>query len=310
MTLVLRVQAPGMFTTIQDLGRLNAISAGVQPGGAMDRFAHAAANLLVGNDPGQATLECTFTGPNLVAEHACVIAITGADFDPQINGAAAPSWTGLFLAPGDRLTFGTRRSGARIYIAIAGGIEADRWLGSASTNLLAGRGGKEGRTLRAGDALSTAGVQAKPAVAGRSLPEALRPDYGEHTVQAIAGPQVKRLSPEGRSLLFGASYRVSGESDRMGYRLEGPMLPTSGDELLSFGLVSGAIQVPRNGQPILLMADCQTAGGYPVVATVVSASLPVAAQLLPGDEVRFEEVTVERAGQMRHALDSALATLL
>ena len=310
MTAVLRVQAPGLFTTIQDLGRLNAISAGVQPGGAMDRFAHSAANLLVGNDPGQATLECTFTGPNLVAEHACVIAITGADFDPQINGAPAPSWTGLFLAPGDRLTFGTRRSGARIYIAIAGGIEADRWLGSSSTNLLTARGGKEGRPLKAGDALSTAGVQVKPAVAGRSLPEALRPDYGEHTVQAIAGPQVKRLSPDGRSLLFGAPYRVSGESDRMGYRLEGPMLPTSGDELLSFGLVSGAVQVPRNGQPILLMADCQTAGGYPVVATVVSASLPVAAQLLPGDEVRFEEVTVERAGQMRHALDSALATLL
>jgi allophanate hydrolase subunit 2 len=129
-------------------------------------------------------------------------------------------------------------------------------------------------------------------------------------VHAIAGPQVKRLSPEGRSFLFGAPYRVSGESDRMGYRLEGPMLPTSGDELLSFGLVSGAVQVPRNGQPILLMADCQTAGGYPVVATVVSASLPVAAQLLPGDEVRFAEVTPERAGQMRHALDRALATLL
>jgi antagonist of KipI len=299
-----------LFTTIQDLGRLNAISAGVQPGGAMDRFAHSAANLLVGNDPGQATLECTFTGPSLVAEHACVIAITGADFDLQINGAAAPSWTGLFLAPGDRLTFGTRRAGARIYIAIAGGIEADRWLGSASTNILAARGGKRGRPLKSGDTISTAGGQSSPAVAGRNLPEALRPDYGEHTLHAIAGPQAKRLSPEGRGLLFGAPYRVSGESDRMGYRLEGPMLPTSGEELLSFGLVSGAVQVPRNGQPILLMADCQTAGGYPVVATVVTASLPVAAQLLPGDEVRFAEVTLERAGRMRHALDGALATLL
>jgi antagonist of KipI len=310
VTLVLRVQAPGLFTTIQDLGRLNAISAGVQPGGAMDRFALSAANLLVGIDPGQATLECTFTGPSLVVEHACVIAITGADFDPQINGAAAPSWTGLFLAPGDRLTFGTRRAGARIYIAIAGGIEADRWLGSASTNILAARGGKEGRPLKSGDSISIPGVQLKPAVAGRCLPESLRPDYVEHTLHAIAGPQVKRLSPEGRSLLFGAPYKLSRDSDRMGYRLEGPMLPTSGEELLSFGLVSGAVQVPRNGQPILLMADCQTAGGYPVVATVVSASLPAAAQLLPGDEVRFEEVTLERARQMRHALDSALATLL
>jgi antagonist of KipI len=310
VTIVLRVKAPGMFTTIQDLGRLNAISAGVQPGGAMDRFAHSAANLLVGNDPGQATLECTFTGPSLVAEHACVIAITGADFDPRINGASAPSWTGLFLGPGDQLTFGTRRSGARIYIAVAGGVDADRWLGSASTNILAARGGREGRPLKPGDAISTARAPRKPAVAGRALPEALRPDYGEHTLHAIAGPQVKRLSPEGRGLLFGAPYQVSGESDRMGYRLEGPVLPTSGEELLSFGLVSGAVQVPRNGQPILLMADCQTAGGYPVVATVVSASMPVAAQLLPGDELRFEEVTAEHARQMRHALDSALATLL
>jgi biotin-dependent carboxylase-like uncharacterized protein len=309
VTVVLRVQTPGLFSTIQDLGRLNAISAGVQQGGAMDRFAHSAANLLVGNDPAQATLECTFTGPNLTAETACLIAITGADFEPQINGAAAPSWTGLFLGPGDRLTFGTRRAGARIYIAIGGGIEADRWLGSASTNVLASRGGKEGRPLKSGDAISTAGGPRKPAVAGRALPETLRPDYGDHTLHAIAGPQVKRLSPEGRGFLFGAPYRLSRDSDRMGYRLEGPVMPTSGEELLSFGLVSGAVQVPRNGQPILLMADCQTAGGYPVVATVVSASMPIAAQLLPGDEVRFAEVPIEHAGQMRKALESALATL-
>jgi antagonist of KipI len=309
VTVVLRVQAPGLFSTIQDLGRLNAISAGVQQGGAMDRFAHSAANLLVGNDPALATLECTFTGPNLIAERACVIAITGADFDPHINGAAAPSWTGLFLGPGDRLTFGTRRAGARIYIAIAGGIDADRWLGSASTNVLASRGGKEGRPLKSGDAISTAGGPRNPAVAGRGMPETLRPTYGAHTLHAVAGPHVKRLSPEGRSFLFGAPYRLSRDSDRMGYRLEGPMLPTSGEELLSFGLVSGAVQVPRNGQPILLMADCQTAGGYPVVATVVSASIPIAAQLLPGDEVRFAEVTLERARQMRQGLESALTTL-
>jgi antagonist of KipI len=309
VTATLRVQDPGLFTTIQDLGRLSAISSGVQPGGAMDRFAHSAANLLVGNEPGQASLECTFSGPHLIAEHACVVAITGADFQPQVNGAAAASWTGLFLGPGDRLTFGVRRMGARIYIAVAGGIEADRWLGSSSTNILAARGGKEGRPLKSGDVLSVASGPRKPAVSGRSLLEPQRPDYGNHTVHAVAGPQVKRLTTESRSLLFGATYRLSSNSDRMGYRLEGPLLTTSGDELLSFGLVSGAVQVPRNGQPILLMADCQTAGGYPVVATVVSASMPVAAQLLPGDEVRFAEVTLERAGQMRRALDGALATL-
>jgi allophanate hydrolase subunit 2 len=125
----------------------------------------------------------------------------------------------------------------------------------------------------------------------------------------IVGPHVKRLSAESRRLLFEAHYRVSRDADRMGYRLEGPQLATTGDELLSFGLVAGAVQVPHSGQPILLMADHQTAGGYPVVATVVSASLPIAAQLLPGDEVRFAEVTLERAREMRVALSSALDSL-
>lgn len=306
---VLHVQEPGLFTTVQDLGRPNAISAGVPSGGAMDRFAHSAANLLVGNDPSHATLECTFSGPHLVAEHSCLIAITGADFDPHVNGALAPAWTGIFLGAGDRLTFGAKRSGARAYVAVAGGVEADRWLGSLSTNLMAARGGFHGRPLKSGDVLTVAGEPRKPAVSGRRLAEQLRPDYDDRTLCAIAGPHLERLSPEGRGLLFEAPYRVSRDADRMGYRLEGPQLDTSGEELLSFGLVSGAVQVPHNGQPILLMADHQTAGGYPVVATVVSAALPIAAQLLPGDELRLVEIEVERAHEMRKALERALESV-
>lgn len=309
MTAVLVVKEPGLFTTIQDLGRPGAVSAGVQPGGAMDRFAHAAANLLVGNDPGHATLECTFSGPQLMAEHACLIAITGADFDPHVNGAPVPAWTSLFLGAGDSLTFGPRRSGARTYVAVAGGIEADRWLGSLSTNVMAARGGKQGRQLRSGDTISVAGEPRKPSVSGRRVPEGLHPAYRDRTLHVIAGPHVKRLSAESHALLFGATYRLSRDADRMGYRLEGPQLAMSGDELLSFGLVPGAVQVPQSGQPILLMADHQTAGGYPVVATVVSASLPVAAQLLPGDELRFAEATIERASAMRKALEAALSSL-
>jgi antagonist of KipI len=309
VTPVLHVQEPGLFTTVQDLGRPNAISAGVPSGGAMDRFAHSAANLLVGNEPGQATLECTLSGPQLVAEHPCVVAITGADFDPRVNGAPAPTWTGLFLGAGDRLSFGARRGGARIYIAVAGGIEADRWLGSLSTYLLAARGGIRGRPLQAGDVLSTASEPKRPAISGRRVAEQLRPQYGDHILQAVAGPHLKRLNPESRGLLFEAPYKVSRDADRMGYRLEGPQLATSGEELLSFGLVSGAVQVPHNGQPILLMADHQTAGGYPVVATVVSAALPIAAQLLPGDELRLAEVNLERAHQMRKALQGVLDSL-
>ena len=275
----------------------------------MDRFAHSAANFLVGNEQGLATLECTLRGPTLIAEQACLIAITGADLDARVNGAPAPAWTSLLLGPGDRLTFAGRRQGARMYIAVAGGFEADRWLGSLSTNLMAGRGGMHGRPLRAGDQLTVAEEARKPAGAGRRVPEQLRPAYGDHTLHVVAGPHLKRLDPESRDVLFQASYKVSGDSDRMGYRLEGPRLALTGEELLSFGLVAGAVQVPQSGQPILLMADHQTAGGYPVVATVVSASLPIAAQLLPGDELRLAAVTAEGAQKMRRALAGALEAL-
>jgi antagonist of KipI len=309
VTIALHVKAPGLFTTVQDLGRPGAISAGVQSGGAMDRFAHSAANLLVGNDPGQATLECTFSGPDLVAERSCLIAIAGGDFDPRVNGSPAPTWTSIFLGAGDRLTFGSKRSGARIYIALGGGIEADRWLGSLSTNVMAARGGIHGRPLKTGDTISTADEARKPLVSDRRMPEQPRPKYGDHTLHALAGPHFKRLDAETRRKLFGAAYKVTRDADRMGYRLEGPQLVTTGDELLSFGLVTGAVQVPHSGQPILLMADHQTAGGYPVVATVISASMPVAAQLLPGDELRFADVSIERAQQMRKALAAALGSL-
>ncbi len=309
MTVVLRVVEPGLFTTVQDLGRPQAISSGVPPGGAMDRFAHRAANLLVGNAEVDATLECTLTGPHLVAEHSCLVAITGADFEARVNGQVAPTWTGIFLGQGDRLTFGARRSGGRAYIAVAGGVEADRWLGSVSTNLMAARGGLHGRNLKAGDRISAAREASRPVVSGHHLPVRLRPNYANHTLFAIAGPHLQRLDPDGRTLLFGGAFKVSREADRMGYRLDGPKLATSGDELLSFGLTAGAVQVPHGGQPILLMADHQTAGGYAVVATVVSASLPVAAQLVPGDELRFAETTLERARHMRASLAVALDTL-
>lgn len=275
----------------------------------MDRFAHSAANLLVGNAAGLATLECTLVGPALLAEQKCLIAITGADLDPRVNGVPAPLWTTFLLGPGDRLTFAGRRKGARTYIAIAGGFGADRWLGSLSTNLMTARGGKQGRPLKAGDALSVAGEARKPGVAGRNMPEQLRPAYSDHTLHAVAGPHLKRLDAESRRHLFQSPYVVGRDSDRMGYRLDGPKLSITGPELLSFGLVAGAVQVPPGGLPIVLMADHQTAGGYPVVATVVSAALPIAAQLLPGDQLQLTATTVARAQKMRQTLAAALETL-
>jgi antagonist of KipI len=305
----LRVEAAGLLTTVQDLGRLNAVAAGVPPGGAMDRFAHSAANLLVGNEPGAATLECTLTGPRLVAERSCLVAITGADLDPRVNGEPTAMWTGIFLSAGDHLAFGIRRRGARAYIAVAGGVAADRWLGSQSTNLMAARGGMHGRALMAGDVVSVGAGPSTPAVSGRQLPRHLRPDYDDHSLHAIAGPHIDRLGPLGRHTLFTSAFKVSHQADRMGYRLEGPDLDSSGDELLSFGLTAGVVQLPAGGRPILLMADHQTAGGYPVIATVAGAWLPVAAQLAPGDELHFVVVSVEAALRMRRARQAALDSL-
>lgn len=309
MTVALRVVQPGLFTTVQDLGRPNAMAAGVPPGGAMDRFAHRAANLLVGNPESDATLECTLSGPHLLAVQACLVAITGADLEPRVNGASVPMWTGIFIGEGDRLTFGIRRSGGRAYIAVAGGVEAERWLGSASTNLLAARGGFGGRSLKTGDVIGLAHEAARPAVSGHHLPDRLHPRYFDHTLLAMSGPHARRLDADSRHLLYGATFKVGREADRMAYRLDGPKLAMSGEELLSFGLAAGALQVPHGGQPILLMADHQTAGGYPVVATVVSASIPVAGQLVPGDDVQFAEVTLDVARKMRAALAASLDVL-
>ena len=309
MSAVLRVVESGLFTTVQDLGRPQAIASGVAPGGAMDRFAHSAANLLVGNAAGEATLECTMNGPIMVAESACLVAVTGADLDLRVNGASAPMWTSVFLARGDRMSLGGRRGGARAYIAIGGGVEADRWLGSRSTSIIAARGGMHGRPLQAGDVLSTAAERVGPAVVGRTLEVERRPDYTDHVLRTLPGPHLRRLDAGGRHAFFSAAYRVSHEADRMGYRLLGPSLATKSDELLSFGLVAGAVQVPHSGQPILLMADHQTAGGYPVVATVISSSLPQAAQLVPGDHLHFVQVTAAQARLRRKALSEALSSL-
>jgi antagonist of KipI len=295
---VLLVEQPGLFTTIQDLGRPGRNAAGVPQGGAMDRFALAAANLLVGNPEGAAGLECALSGPTLVVLRSCLVAITGADFDARLNGRPLPLWTSVFLCEGDRLSFGGRRWGARVYVAVAGGLSGERWLGSASTYLLVGRGGLGGRSLKAGDEL-LAWHPGSPAVVDRSLAPHLLPPYSkEPDLAAVAGPHLEMLSSAGRRRLFGESWKVSRDADRMGYRLEGPDLEVQGEELISFGLAPGCVQAPRSGQPILLMADHQTAGGYPVVAAVARADRPLAAQVLPGERVRFRQVTVDQAQEL------------
>jgi antagonist of KipI len=304
-----RVEDPGPFTLVQDLGRPGRRGSGVTPSGAMDRFALSAANLLVGNPEGSAALECAIAGPTLVALSSCLVAITGADFGPTLNGEEVPSWTGIFMVEGDRLAFSGRRGGARVYVAVAGGLAAERWLGSAATYVLVGKGGIHGRPLKAGDELCAAAPAPRPAVAGQMLPEGSRPPYAaEPEVAAVQGPHFRRLTAASRRAFFRERWAVGRDADRMGYRLDGPELEISGPELVSFGLAMGCVQVPAAGQPIVLMADHQTAGGYPVVAGVARADLPLVAQLLPGDHLRFREVSVEAAQlawrRLRASLDS------
>jgi len=308
---MIEVIKPGLETSIQDYpGRIGYWAQGFPPSGPMDSWSFRLANLLVGNSADAAGLECQFVGPALKFRDATVIAVCGADMKPTLEGQSVPMWESVAVGAGQTLALSFATVGARAYIAVAGGIAGDRWLGSFSTNLLVARGGMHGRQLVAGDVIAAVGEPSTPAIAGRHLAEHQRPDYGNHALPSIPGPHVKRLSAEGRRALFGSSFKVSRDADRMGYRLEGPALDAPGEELLSFGLTAGAIQVPRSGQPILLMADHQTAGGYPVVAVVVSAAMPVAAQLLPGDELSFADVSVEAALQMRADQRAALDSLM
>jgi antagonist of KipI len=304
---VLQVEKPGLLTTIQDLGRPGHRKFGVPPSGPMDRFALAAANRLVGNPEGAAALECALTGPTLLATQPCLVAITGADFTPTINGSEIPTWTGVYLPAGERLAFTARRWGARCYIAVAGGLAGSRWLGSLSTYLLVEKGGLDGRTLEAGDSLRLAGPAPRPLIAGRHLSRRLLPAYSrEPALAAVPGPHFTRLSRAARALAWRSSFEVSRDADRMGLRLQGPALEVGGRELLSIGLTAGAVQLPIGGQPILLMADHQTAGGYPVILGVSRSAMPLAGQLLPGDRLSFREVTVAAAQQEWRAMRASL----
>jgi KipI family sensor histidine kinase inhibitor len=283
----------GLLTTVQDLGRRGYQRYGVPVAGAMDAFALQAANRLVGNAPGEAALEITVAGPRLQASDNCLVAVTGGDLGPMVNGRPLPMWLAVFVRRGSVLDFAGQRTGARAYLAVAGGIAVPPVLGSRATYLSGGFGGYQGRALRAGDVLPLGRAPADLlALAGQELPPEARPAYAEApTVRAIPGPQDDYFTAEALATFFSSEYVVSATADRMGYRLQGPHLAHRGAaEIISAGVVTGAVQVPADGQPIVLMADHQTSGGYPVIATVLSADIPLLAQCLPGSRLRFAPI--------------------
>lgn len=292
------VVKPGWFSTVQDGGRYGYQQYGVSVSGAMDRRSFILANRLVGNRDHDAALELTLKGPELLFEHDSVVAVTGADLMPYVDGRDIPLWTSLLVKAGGRLTFGTRRRGARCYLAIAGGVDVPMVLGSRSTHIASQTGGVKGRVLAQGDVL--VGGMPTPhqrATIGRHLPEPLRPIYStDAMLRIISGPQRASFSEQAFETLTTNAYRIASQSDRMGYRLEGPKIAHENRaQWISDGTAMGALQVPADEQPILLMADRQTTGGYPKIAVVVSVDLHLAAQLLPGDTLALRMTTLPEA---------------
>ena len=294
----IRVMKPGWFTTVQDAGRYGYQQFGVSSSGAMDRRSFILANRLVGNRDDKAALEFTLQGPELLFEQDSIVALTGADLTPFVDGRAIPLWTSIVLNAGSRLTFGTRRAGARCYLAIAGGIDVPMVMGSRSTHITSQIGGMKGRGLAQDDVLIVGTPFSRQRdMIGRQVPEQLRPVYSTvATLRILQGPQQSSFSEQALEVLTTNPYRLSSRSDRMGYRLEGPRLPLAEPrEWISDATAMGALQVPPDEQPILLMADRQTTGGYPKIAIVISVDLHLAGQLLPGDAIHFRLTTQAEA---------------
>ncbi|MDF0650141.1 MAG: KipI antagonist [Nitrospira sp. LK265] len=303
----------GWLTTVQDLGRYGYQQYGVPVAGAMDSFSAIVANRLVENPDQAALLELTLKGPELQFEQESVIAITGADLSPTINGSSLPLWQSILVPHGSRLSFGSPRVGVRSYLAIAGGIDVPLVLGSRSTHCASEMGGFRGRPLKQADSLCTGKpVQSIKRLPGKRLPDHLVPRYNRTPIlRIIPGPQQHFFSDTSLATLARATYTVSPQSDRMGYRLIGPTIVRKESmRFISDCTTMGALQVPPDGQPILLMADRQTTGGYPKIAVVISADLFLAAQLAPGDTVTFAPCTIAQAQTVlrkhRAQLDTAL----
>lgn len=305
MTATLVVARAGMSTTVQDRGRWGYQASGVPVAGPMDWYSHALANRLVGNDADAAALEVTLIGPELIAEGRQVVcALAGADFEVMVDGSVVPAHQPFTVPRGSRVRVGARRAGARATLAVAGGFDVPATFGSRATHVVSGMGPFGGRALRAGDRLPIA--SGHPRSAGDcGIP--LEMPRGGARVRVVSAAHRERFTDEAWSTLTSARFTVTPQSNRMGYRLEGPPLShVHGADILSEAMPIGVLQVPPSGQPILLMADRQTTGGYATIANVITADLPLAGQLAPGDWIEFSACSHEGALAALRARHAAL----
>lgn len=320
----MRVAKPGALSTLQDLGRFGYQRFGVVVGGAMDAWSHRAANLLVGNRESEATLEITLIGPSLTFTETALIAICGADLSPRIGERPLPLGRPVLLRAGSQLDFGRRQSGCRAYLAVRGGYHVAPVMDSKSTYLRAGFGGFHGRALRKDDEVPIGADDAEdyyPEL-GRVLREggdpfcaptwAFVPSFAiaaetPQAIRVVAGQQWGALTNSAKAQVASAAFRITPNSDRMGYRLEGPKLELREPiEMISEGVTFGTIQLPPDGNPIILMADRQTTGGYPKIANVASVDLALLAQMMPDQRVRFEMISLDEAQRLYLAREQDL----
>jgi antagonist of KipI len=324
----IQVEAPGLLTTVQDLGREGFGPMGVSPSGAADAISLRIGNRLLGNPEDTAGLEMTLLGGAFVFPDGAVLALTGSDFGATLDGKPVEAWTSFEVQPGQTLRLGPTRSGARCYLCVRGGVEVMPFLGSASTHLLSGLGGHEGRALRKGDVLkigaaseygleetsksacSTGGTRAsgpirKRRVAAKAL-ERLSPRI---VLRVTPGPQSDWFPEPAQQIFYASTYRVAEESNRMGLRLEGAPVPDgSGGKMITEGVSIGAVQIPSGGLPIILFVEQQTTGGYAKISNVISADLRSLGQLRPRDEIRFERVGWDTAQLLLREQEELLAS--
>ncbi len=290
-----KIISPGLFTTVQDSGRFGFQKFGVPITGVLDAFSAELANFLVGNDKNAAVLEFTVTGPKLRIMDNAYIAVTGAQMPTRLNGQEMTPWSAFRVRSGDELEIGQAKSGCRGYLAVTGGIEVPLVMGSRSCYVGAKIGGHEGRPLLAGDRLArgVGHLLQEP----RKIPDELLPEFPSDIVlRAVPGPQDDYFE-EGLNIFFTSQYTVSLDANRMGYRLEGPVVkqkPGMPGSIVSESSFAGGVQIPPNGQPIILLVE-QTVGGYTKIATIISSDLNLVAQASPGNHIRFEQVDLETA---------------
>jgi biotin-dependent carboxylase-like uncharacterized protein len=306
MTAHLRVMAPGLATSLQDLGRFGHQALGVPVSGALDEPSLRVANALVGNAEDEACLEIRMIGPTLRVDAPAVrVALAGTDTQLEIlSGSRVPAWRSVRLERGQSFCIGMVRDSSCAYLAVEGGFDVPAVFGSRATYARGGFGGFDGRALKEGDRLP---LRLASAPRRQELRAAMRPEEATGAIRVVLGPQDDHFTAEALRTFLASAYSITPHSDRMGLRLAGPALEhRSGHDILSEGIASGSIQVPGTGQPIILLADRQTTGGYPKIATVASADLPRLGRARPGDQLRFRAVSVEDAASARRAQEAAI----